>query len=180
MSLLFAQRIMNRYSVNQLPVVSEHGEDEGGHPVGLLDRECIELACRYFVFHCSLNIFHMVDFYLLIFCWDWDHWTHLSHGKTKIVFRVIAFLMKNAERLLSSEFLCIAVILGSTVASLLCKGPLKKYIKHTVMHYVCKVQWKIALFQELIGFSLSLSMSSRAMATTEFLTLSPTEERPDL
>ncbi|XP_058069417.1 chloride channel protein CLC-e isoform X2 [Magnolia sinica] len=47
MSLLFAERIMTRYSVNQLPVVSEHVEDrKGGHLVGLLDRECINLACR--------------------------------------------------------------------------------------------------------------------------------------
>ncbi|RWR73849.1 chloride channel protein CLC-e isoform X1 [Cinnamomum micranthum f. kanehirae] len=46
MNLLFAQRIMNRYRVNLLPVVSEHGEDEGRHLVGLLDRECIKLACR--------------------------------------------------------------------------------------------------------------------------------------
>lgn len=46
MNLLFAQRIMNRYRVNQLPVVSEHGEDEGRQLVGLLDTECIKLACR--------------------------------------------------------------------------------------------------------------------------------------
>ncbi|OVA15769.1 CBS domain [Macleaya cordata] len=46
MNLLSAQGIMNTLGVNQLPVVSEHVEDYSGNPVGLLDRECIDLACR--------------------------------------------------------------------------------------------------------------------------------------
>lgn len=46
MNLLYAQRMMNRYNTNQLPVVSEHDDKQGHHPVGVLDRECIKLTCR--------------------------------------------------------------------------------------------------------------------------------------
>uniref|UniRef100_A0A2N9J4A5 Chloride channel protein n=1 Tax=Fagus sylvatica TaxID=28930 RepID=A0A2N9J4A5_FAGSY len=46
MDLLSAQMIMNKYGLNQVPVVKEHVEDRGGHPVGLLDTECISLTCR--------------------------------------------------------------------------------------------------------------------------------------
>ncbi|GFQ02756.1 chloride channel protein clc-e [Phtheirospermum japonicum] len=45
MSLLTALSLMNRHGINQLPVVLEDG-DRGGCPVGLLDRESIDLACR--------------------------------------------------------------------------------------------------------------------------------------
>ncbi|KAL3642231.1 hypothetical protein CASFOL_013046 [Castilleja foliolosa] len=44
MSLLTALSLMNRRNINQLPVVLEDG-DYGGCPVGLLDRESIDLAC---------------------------------------------------------------------------------------------------------------------------------------
>lgn len=47
MDLFSAQNIMNRYEMNQIPVVSEHAQDHRGHLVGLLDRECISLTCRY-------------------------------------------------------------------------------------------------------------------------------------
>lgn len=47
MDLFSAQNIMNRYEVNQIPVVTEHSQDQRGHLVGLLDRECISLTCRY-------------------------------------------------------------------------------------------------------------------------------------
>lgn len=46
MDLLSAQTVMDRHSVSQIPVVSEHVEDHKGHLVGLLDRECISVACR--------------------------------------------------------------------------------------------------------------------------------------
>ncbi|XP_020526242.1 chloride channel protein CLC-e isoform X1 [Amborella trichopoda] len=47
MTLFSAQRIMNKYDLNQLPVVSEHSEScKGGRLLGLLDRDCIHLACR--------------------------------------------------------------------------------------------------------------------------------------
>ncbi|KAM5562869.1 chloride channel protein CLC-e [Rosa sericea] len=46
MDLFSAQNIMNRYEVNQIPVVTEHSQDQRGHLVGLLDRECISLTCR--------------------------------------------------------------------------------------------------------------------------------------
>ncbi|KAK9286732.1 hypothetical protein L1049_015135 [Liquidambar formosana] len=49
MDLLSAQIIMNKLGVSQLPVVSENVEDHRGHPVGLIDRECISLACRVVV-----------------------------------------------------------------------------------------------------------------------------------
>ncbi|KAK2984473.1 hypothetical protein RJ640_026960 [Escallonia rubra] len=43
--LLSALLIMNRHDMGQLPVILEHVEDHRGLPVGLLDRECISLAC---------------------------------------------------------------------------------------------------------------------------------------
>ncbi|XP_077212391.1 chloride channel E [Tasmannia lanceolata] len=47
MSLLYAQSIMDRHGVNQLPVVSQHIKDnKRGYPIGVLDRECITLTCR--------------------------------------------------------------------------------------------------------------------------------------
>ncbi|KAL7237215.1 hypothetical protein ACSBR1_020306 [Camellia fascicularis] len=46
MNLFSAQIIMNRHGVSQLPVILEHVEDQRGLPVGLLDNECISLACR--------------------------------------------------------------------------------------------------------------------------------------
>ncbi|XP_057971992.1 chloride channel protein CLC-e isoform X2 [Malania oleifera] len=46
MDLLSARMIMTKHGISQLPVVSEHVEDHGGHLVGLLDTECIALACR--------------------------------------------------------------------------------------------------------------------------------------
>lgn len=47
MDLLSAQFSMNKYGMNQVPVVKEHVEDYRGHPVGLLDAECINLTCRF-------------------------------------------------------------------------------------------------------------------------------------
>ncbi|KAH7574750.1 hypothetical protein JRO89_XS02G0000100 [Xanthoceras sorbifolium] len=46
MDLLSALMIMNRHGLSQVPVVAEHMEDQRGHIVGLLDRECISLTCR--------------------------------------------------------------------------------------------------------------------------------------
>ncbi|XP_050263160.1 chloride channel protein CLC-e [Quercus robur] len=46
MDLLSAQISMNKYGMSQVPVVKEHVEDCRGHPVGLLDAECINLTCR--------------------------------------------------------------------------------------------------------------------------------------
>lgn len=43
MSLFTALSLMNREGVSQLPVILENG----GRLVGLLDRESIDLACRY-------------------------------------------------------------------------------------------------------------------------------------
>ena len=47
MDLLSAQISMNKYGMSQVPVVKEHVEDCRGHPVGLLDAECINLTCRF-------------------------------------------------------------------------------------------------------------------------------------
>ncbi|GMH09684.1 hypothetical protein Nepgr_011525 [Nepenthes gracilis] len=55
MDLLSADIIMTRYSLSQLPVVSEHGGDNRGHPVGIIDRECIRLACKAVATRESLN-----------------------------------------------------------------------------------------------------------------------------
>ncbi|KAL3507034.1 hypothetical protein ACH5RR_032416 [Cinchona calisaya] len=41
MTLLSAQTLMYRHGTSQVPVVQDHG-----HPVGLLDNECISLTCR--------------------------------------------------------------------------------------------------------------------------------------
>ncbi|KAL6211050.1 hypothetical protein ACLB2K_016278 [Fragaria x ananassa] len=46
MDLFSAQNIMNRYEMNEIPVVTEHPQDQRGHLVGLLDRDCISLTCR--------------------------------------------------------------------------------------------------------------------------------------
>ncbi|KZV34790.1 chloride channel protein CLC-e [Dorcoceras hygrometricum] len=45
-SLLTALTLMNKYKLSQIPVIRER-EDSGGCPVGLLDRESIDLAKRY-------------------------------------------------------------------------------------------------------------------------------------
>lgn len=47
MDLLSAQISMNKYGMSQAPVVKEPVEDCRGHPVGLLDAECINLTCRF-------------------------------------------------------------------------------------------------------------------------------------
>lgn len=46
MNLLSAQMLMKKHGVNQVPVVTKHPEELGGHLVGLLDTECISLTCR--------------------------------------------------------------------------------------------------------------------------------------
>ncbi|KAM7479537.1 hypothetical protein LguiA_027750 [Lonicera macranthoides] len=46
MNLLSAQMIMDRHDMGQLPVVKDHR----ALPVGLLDRECINLACRFYYY----------------------------------------------------------------------------------------------------------------------------------
>ncbi|KAK4848112.1 hypothetical protein QYF36_009463 [Acer negundo] len=55
MDLLSALMIMNRLGVSQVPVVAEHMEDQRGHIVGLLDRECISLICRALATRKSLS-----------------------------------------------------------------------------------------------------------------------------
>lgn len=47
MNLLSALILMDRYGVNQVPVVMEHIPGQRGQLVGLLDRESIILACRF-------------------------------------------------------------------------------------------------------------------------------------
>lgn len=46
MDLLYVQMIMNKLGMNEVPVVTEQFEDNRGHLVGLLDRECISLTRR--------------------------------------------------------------------------------------------------------------------------------------
>jgi len=53
MNLLYARTSMNRHGLSHAAVVSEHIKDHSGHPVGLLDRECISLTCR---FHPQLQV----------------------------------------------------------------------------------------------------------------------------
>ncbi|PIN13191.1 Cl- channel CLC-3 and related proteins (CLC superfamily) [Handroanthus impetiginosus] len=60
MSLLTALTLMNRHGINQLPVISE--SEDGSHagcPVGLLDRESINFACRAFAIREDLSWFFM-------------------------------------------------------------------------------------------------------------------------
>lgn len=51
--LLSALTIMEKHGLSQLPVILRHVEDEGIHPVGILDRECINVACRFLIFNFS-------------------------------------------------------------------------------------------------------------------------------
>ncbi|KNA05032.1 hypothetical protein SOVF_194140 isoform A [Spinacia oleracea] len=46
MDLLSAEIIMIRHGLSQLPVVSELGKGCRGKPVGVIDMQCIKLACR--------------------------------------------------------------------------------------------------------------------------------------
>ncbi|KAK1576098.1 hypothetical protein Q3G72_010932 [Acer saccharum] len=55
MDLLSALKIMNRHGVSQVPVVAEHMQDQRGHIVGLLDRECISLIYRALATRKSLS-----------------------------------------------------------------------------------------------------------------------------
>lgn len=57
MDLLSVLMTMNRHGISEVPVVLEHTEDQRGHLVGLLDRECISLTCRYLLTALMLCIF---------------------------------------------------------------------------------------------------------------------------
>ncbi|XP_050228871.1 chloride channel protein CLC-e [Mercurialis annua] len=46
MDLFSVQIMMDRLGISEVPVVSEHAQDYKGQPVGLLDRECINVTCR--------------------------------------------------------------------------------------------------------------------------------------
>lgn len=46
MNLLSVESVMDTLGVDQLPVVIKHVQGYGGYPVGLIDKECINLACR--------------------------------------------------------------------------------------------------------------------------------------
>ncbi|XP_026389635.1 chloride channel protein CLC-e-like [Papaver somniferum] len=46
MNLLSVESVMDTLCINQLPVVIKHVEGYKGYPVGLIDKECIDLACR--------------------------------------------------------------------------------------------------------------------------------------
>lgn len=62
MDILSVQIIMDRHGVSQVPVVSEHIEDHREHPVGLLDRECINVTCRFLQTFClRLNFLYLVS-----------------------------------------------------------------------------------------------------------------------
>ncbi|CAI9776345.1 unnamed protein product [Fraxinus pennsylvanica] len=56
MSLGAAQALMDRHGISQLPVILEH-KDHGGHPIGLLDKESINLAYRAFAIKECLGCF---------------------------------------------------------------------------------------------------------------------------
>lgn len=47
MDILSAEMAMNKHGLSQVPVISEHVKDCRGQPVGLLDRECISITCRF-------------------------------------------------------------------------------------------------------------------------------------
>ncbi|GJY25904.1 chloride channel protein CLC-e isoform X1 [Tanacetum coccineum] len=59
MNLYSAELIMNKHGTAQLPVISEHVADL---PVGILDRESIDIACRFAI---QLAILHVCLFQLL-------------------------------------------------------------------------------------------------------------------
>ncbi|KAI3941831.1 hypothetical protein MKW92_020372 [Papaver armeniacum] len=46
MNLLSVESVMDTLGINQLPVVTKHVQGYRGYPVGLIDKECINLACR--------------------------------------------------------------------------------------------------------------------------------------
>ncbi|KAE8712833.1 Chloride channel protein CLC-e [Hibiscus syriacus] len=46
MDILSAEMIMSKHGLNQVPVILEHVKGCRGQPIGLLDRECINLTCR--------------------------------------------------------------------------------------------------------------------------------------
>lgn len=93
MDLLSAQFSMNKYGMNQVPVVKEHVEDYRGHPVGLLDAECINLTCRFgYQFltqssHCQFFFFFLkrwIIFFFFIcfmFCWPFLWWLQSSSSQ---------------------------------------------------------------------------------------------------
>ncbi|KAI3470252.1 hypothetical protein Pfo_026915 [Paulownia fortunei] len=60
MSLFTALTLMNRHGISQLPVILEDG-DCRGCPVGLLDRESIDLACRALAIQEGLSWFFMQE-----------------------------------------------------------------------------------------------------------------------
>ncbi|KAK6161635.1 hypothetical protein DH2020_005016 [Rehmannia glutinosa] len=60
MSLLTALTLMNRHGISQLPVILDDG-DRGSCPVGLLDRESIDLARRAFAVREGLSWFFMQE-----------------------------------------------------------------------------------------------------------------------
>lgn len=66
MDLLSAQISMNKYGMSQAPVVKEHVEDCRGHPVGLLDAECINLTCRAQATRESLSYYSTLETQSLI------------------------------------------------------------------------------------------------------------------
>ncbi|KAK4561863.1 hypothetical protein RGQ29_004640 [Quercus rubra] len=66
MDLLSAQISMNKYGMSQVPVVKEHVEDCRGHPVGLLDAECINLTCRAQATRESLSYYSTLETQSLI------------------------------------------------------------------------------------------------------------------
>lgn len=55
MDLLSAEIIMIRHGLDQLPVVSELGQGCRGKPVGVIDMQCIRIACRAVATKESLN-----------------------------------------------------------------------------------------------------------------------------
>ncbi|KAK9987499.1 hypothetical protein SO802_027738 [Lithocarpus litseifolius] len=66
MDLLSAQISMNKYGMSQVPVVKEYVEDCRGHPVGLLDAECINLTCRAQATRESLSCYSTLETQSLI------------------------------------------------------------------------------------------------------------------
>uniref|UniRef100_A0A803LE26 Chloride channel protein n=1 Tax=Chenopodium quinoa TaxID=63459 RepID=A0A803LE26_CHEQI len=61
MDLLSAEIIMIRHGLSQLPVISEVGEGCRGKPVGIIDMQCIELACRYYYYASALLDMHCTE-----------------------------------------------------------------------------------------------------------------------
>ncbi|KAM7272755.1 hypothetical protein ACFE04_027418 [Oxalis oulophora] len=61
LDLLYAEMMMNRNGANQVPVILEHDKEYRGNPIGILDRECINLTSRHLYGSCTFSAYLKKD-----------------------------------------------------------------------------------------------------------------------